>query len=156
MYNIKYIDRPDIITGPAVAGAMLAVPISLRLNKAFVYPEKVRIWIDSLGNITTDEEDVYQEKIIMQFRRGYDRVIKNKTVWIVEDIITTGNSVEKTIQAVKDCGGLVSGVSAIWNRGEYKSSKGLFIPLIDETIYSYLPIDCPECADSIPLTDPKE
>ena len=28
----------DIITGPAIAGAVLAAPISLLLNKTFVYP----------------------------------------------------------------------------------------------------------------------
>ncbi len=155
-FDTNILDNIDIITGPAIAGAILALPLADLYGKIFVYPEKVSIWVDSLGNIVEDVEDAIRTSFIMQFRRGYDNVIKNKRVWITEDIITTGGSVEKTIKAIEDCGGEVLGTSVIWNRGDYKPSKGLFLPLINETIYSHLPENCPECADNIKLTDPKE
>lgn len=134
----KYMKDIDIVTGPAIAGAILAQPIaSLSEDKIFIYPEKI------------NEE--------MVFRRGYDKIIKDKTVWITEDIITTGNSVENTIDAVTFNGGEVLGISAIWNRSNgYVPSKGLFIPLINETVLSYLPESCPECTIDMALQDPKE
>ena len=133
----KYENNIDLVTGPAIAGAILAQPLaSLLGDKIFVYPEKI------------DDK--------MVFRRGYDKIIKNKRVWITEDIITTGGSVEKTIQAINNCDGEVLGTSVIWNRGDYKPSKGLFLPMINEAVYSHLPENCPECANNIKLTDPKE
>jgi len=134
--NIVYLY--DIITGPAIAGAVLASPIANHFMKSFVYPEK--------GLNKT-----------MCFNRGYDKVIRNKNVLIVEDIITTGNSVMSTINAIKDCGGKPVGVVCIWNRS---GNKSLFdIPLyslITEEVMSYLPEECPFCEANIPLVDPKK
>lgn len=127
----------DVITGPAIAGAVLAAPISLQfINKVFVYPEKI------------DNE--------MAFRRGYDNILKGKRIWIVEDIITTGGSIEKTIAAIVKCGGEVVGVSAIWNRGSWSPTVNIpFLSLINEFVPSYFPNECPECKAGIPLRDPK-
>jgi len=128
-----------VITGPAIAGAVLAAPVAQGLNRTFVYPEKV------------DGE--------MVFRRGYDKVIDGKPVLVVEDIVTTGLSVRKTFDAIERSGGLIDGVVAIWNR----SGEGFGnIPcdfLIDHKISSWDPKDCPECnvtnTKPLPLTDPK-
>lgn len=133
-----YINTFDVITGPAIAGAVLAAPISVQLfNKIFVYPEKI------------NEE--------MIFRRGYDKILKDKRVWLVEDIITTGSSVEKTIRTIKDCGGKVVGISAIWNRGFYGVDGIPLLSLINELILSYWPDECPYCREGkVSLTNPKE
>lgn len=139
----------DIITGPAIAGAVLAAPISLLFyDRIPIYPEQTIF--------------VYPEKINekMVFRRDYDKVLKHKKVWVVEDIITTGNSVEKTIMAIRDCGGSVVGISAIWNRGAWKPNNLIgcqFLSLISEGVPSYWPDECPYCKENrIPLQDPKE
>jgi orotate phosphoribosyltransferase len=134
---IPYIDRFDIITGPAIAGAILAAPISLSLNKIFIYPEKID------GN--------------MVFRRGYDKLLRNKRVWIIEDIITTGGSIEKTIAAVVKCKGEVVGISAIWDRGSWSVKTNIpFLTLIHEFVSSYWPNECPFCKARKPLQNPKE
>lgn len=142
-----YINTFDVITGPAIAGAVLAAPISLQLfDKIFVYPEKVED--DPLaGNPSKWTK--------MVFRRGYDKILKNKRVWIIEDIITTGSSVEKTIVAIEKCGGKVIGISAIWNRGLWcKNTR--FLSLINEIVSSYWPDECPNCKAGEPLSNPKE
>ena len=142
----KYEDIFNVVTGPAIAGAILAVPIALVMHKIFVYPEKVA---DNplAGNPSKGTK--------MVFRRGYDKVLKHKKVWVVEDIITTGNSVEKTIMAIRDCGGAVVGVSAIWNRGLWHINIPV-LSLIEETVPSYWPEECPNCKAGEPLQDPKE
>lgn len=141
--NYSYIYELDIITGPAIAGAVLAAPIALQLQKTFIYPEKV-----------IDHHE--KENVRMELRRGYNKVVKGKKVWIVEDIITTGKSVENTIDAITFNDGIVAGVSAIWNRGNYYPSMGLFFPIIEEVVYSYPAHDCPKCKQGIPVQDPKE
>jgi len=130
-------DLFDVVTGPAIAGAVLAAPISLEFtNKIFVYPEKIN-----------DE---------MVFRRGYGRILKDKKVWIVEDIITTGGSIKKTISAIEKCGGKVVGISAIWDRGKGYIDGYTILSLINEFVPSYAPEECPDCKKGKPLQNPKE
>jgi orotate phosphoribosyltransferase len=127
----------DIITGPAIAGAVLAAPIANSLSTIFIYPEKT-------------------EKG-MQFRRGYDKVLENNiNVVIVEDIITTGKSINMTIEAIEKHGAQVSGIAAIWNRTGWKTDKCSTISLIDEPVESWDPESCPLCIEGIPLENPKE
>lgn len=160
-----YINTFDVITGPAIAGAVLAAPISLQLfNKVFVYPEKA---IHS--ELANDPNNGVSETKIMKFRRGYDKILRGKRVWIVEDIITTGSSIEKTMMAILKCGGKVVGISAIWNREAWKPDSqhcpyikikdlvGIqFASLINEHVSSYWPGECPYCREGrIPLQDPK-
>lgn len=135
-----YEDTFDVITGLAIAGAVLAAPVALVMHKIFVYPEKIN------------------EKMI--FRRGYNKILKHKRVWIVEDIITTGSSIEKTIMEIRNCEGKVVGISAIWNRGAWQPSNlaGIpFLSLISESVSSYWPDECPYCREGrMPLQNPKE
>jgi orotate phosphoribosyltransferase len=124
----------DIITGPAVAGAILAAPISIVLGKDFVYPEK---------------NPVYES---MEFRRGYGKKLEGKKVIIVEDIITTGGSVNKTIEAIEENGGDVEKVYCIWNRsGKDDILKVSLTSLISEVVESYKKEDCPLCKEDIPI-----
>ena len=136
-YKINlYKDTFDVITGPAIAGAILAASIALLSDdKIFVYPEKI------------DGK--------MVFRRGYNKILTNRRVWIVEDIITTGGSVEKTIMAIEECGGEVAGISVIWNRGRIYFDKIPSLSLIDEFVPSYWPDECPNCQAGEILQDPK-
>lgn len=144
----------DIITGPAIAGAILAAPIALKLNKIFVYPEKA-----IHPEIAENPNDGVIDTKTMKFNRGYDKVLKGKKVIIVEDIITTGNSIQMTSDAIHICKGTVVGIVAIWNREGWKAPNGIkLISLINRAISSYVagPENCPYCQNGIPLQDPKE
>jgi orotate phosphoribosyltransferase len=138
-----------IITGPAIAGTVLAAPIAIKLNKIFVYPEKgVRSEFKEypIGQIVKSN--------VMEFRRGYNKIIEGEKVVIVEDIITTGASVQKTIDAIKHCGGECVGILSIWNRGTW--AKGIkMVSLVNKFIESWPANNCPLCKNNIPLTDPK-
>jgi orotate phosphoribosyltransferase len=125
----------DFITSPAVAGIVWGSAVSFLLSKPFVYPEK----IDSK----------------MEFRRDFPSFINGKCCIIVEDIITSGGSVNDTRDAVHKYGGRVSGVISIWNRTGFEIEDCVNSTLINERIDSYSPSDCPMCKEKIPLIDPK-
>lgn len=91
----------DVIVGPERGGLILAVPLSLELNKTFAFTEK-----QELHNIN-----------FMVFRDVYIDVVKNKNILIVDDIITTGGSINRTMDAIKQAEGIIAGIVCIWNRG---------------------------------------
>lgn len=132
-----------VITGPAIAGAVLAAPVWAELsyqypkhNLSFVYPEKI------------DHS--------MVFRRGHDRFLKGKHVLIVEDVITTCTSVMQTVEAIQACGGFLHGVVCIWNRGYWSPRIYEYRSLITKSIDTWPAKSCPLCLlKQIPLTDPK-
>ena len=131
----------NIITGPATAGAVLAAALAITQNKAFIYPEK-KIY-DENGNFD------------MKFYRGYDKVMKRKRILLIEDIITTGNSVQKTIDSIEHNGGRLVGVIAIWNRSGWEPSNYKIESLINDPVDSWEPDECPLCKEGVLLTDPK-
>lgn len=142
----KDLDLPNkfVVTGPAVAGAVLAAAVWHNLSSTF--------WV-------RDISFVYPEKINnkMTFRRGYDGHLKDKKVLIVEDVITTGASVLQTVSAIGSCGGQVLGTVCILNRSNWITSRFPTLALINRNISSWLPKDCPLCElNTEPLTDPKE
>ena len=74
---------------------------------------------------------------------------------VVDDILTTGGSVQDTIDAVRAAGAGVVGAAVLVDRSG--GAARLDIPLhalwtLD--IPSYAPADCPQCADGVPLVKP--
>ncbi len=127
-------NRTQLITGPAMAGAILAAHVAYSLRIPYVYPDKV-------------DND-------MVFRKCFHEPIKGKNVLIVEDIITTGSSVIKTARAIEDLGGFVLGVVCICNRGNWNPYNLIVRSLIDIEMNSWDANDCPLCEHS-DAVDPK-
>jgi len=148
----------DVVTGPAVAGAIIASPVSLNLGKVFVYPEK-KMEVETTELPMMDREVRMEHKIVskeMEFRRGYDKDLNGKRVFLTEDVITTGDSVEQTVRAIRGNGGIVVGVFAIWNRTNWKLQGVPTYSLIDRPVESWTEDECPLCGDpKNPLRDPK-
>ena len=143
----SYFDKFDIVTGPAVAGITYAAPVAHRLGKSFVYPEK-----KINGNTK-----------IMDFRQVFRNKLKDSNVVIIEDIVTTGSSIMKTIKAINRYGGKVKGIVSIFDRSNNAMIKNNIIdslftfykPLITKHIESYPKNSCPLCYLNQPLTNPK-
>lgn len=100
IFNVNT-EKFDVIVGPEKGGLVLSAPIALEFNKIFAFTEK----------------KIRQEANSMVFRDVYAEIMKEKRILIVEDIMTTGGSVSKTINAVKKAKGYVVGIVCIWNRG---------------------------------------
>lgn len=88
-------------------------------------------------------------------KRGYDEVIKGKNVLVVEDLVTTGGSLRKTIGAVRIAGGNVIGAVAVCNRGnvtqEMIGNPPEFISLLTVQLEQWPETECDLCQRGIPV-----
>jgi orotate phosphoribosyltransferase len=87
-------------------------------------------------------------------RGGFHKHLRNRRVVVVEDVVNSGDSVKKVIQAVRDTGGEVIGVGAIVNRdGRTAGNLGIpiFNPLLNLTLKSWDASSCDLCRQGIPV-----
>lgn len=134
--------RTEVIVGPIMGALPFASIVAAKLQLPLVYPDKA-------------------ENGLVILKRGFDKFIKNKTVFIVEDIVTTGTSFMDLSSVIDAYGGEPIGVACIWNRGSLtpnRSGNQYFSAIINKQIDSWDQDrhgNCPDCAKGIPLTDPK-
>lgn len=115
----------SVIVGPEKGGLVLASPLAFSLNKIFAFTEKKEF------TARTTEQTIK----LMTLRNAYLNAVRNKNILIVEDIITTGGTVSRTIDAVQKAGGNVVGVVCIWSRaGANKVGSVPIYAIIDEKI----------------------
>lgn len=127
-------DTIDVVIAPAVGGIVVAQEVGRQLN---------------VRSIFTEREDGR-----MTLRRGFS-LDAEETVLIVEDVITTGESVREVVHLVEEIGSFIVGVGCIVDRS---GGKQLFdIPMysvFSTKAVSYKPEQCPLCQQGIPLTSP--
>ncbi len=132
----------DLVVAPAVAGIALSQWTAYYLSKGTKQ--------EVLALFTEKDSDNNQI-----FRRGFDSLVKNKRVLIVEDITTIGSSVKRVISCTKKAGGRIVAVSVMVNKDPKRvNSKNLgvpFFPLTTLVIPSYKPQNCPMCRENIPI-----
>lgn len=132
----------DVVAAPALGGIILSTWTAYHLSKLKnkeilgVYTEK-----------TPDKNQI--------FTRGYDLLVKNKNVLVIEDNVTTGGSVKKVVESVKNAGGNVVAVSVMFNRDpDHINSKLIGAPFSSLAVIqadAWLPDDCPLCKQEIPV-----
>lgn len=131
----------ELVAGPAIGGVALTQWIAFALWE-FTGKDILAVYSEDGPNNT---------KI---FKRGYDKHVKGKRILVVEDITTTGGSVEKTVEAVEALGGIVVGVGLLWNRGAI-TSQDLGVPevfsLVNVTFEAFDEKECPLCAQKVPI-----
>ncbi len=71
-------------------------------------------------------------------------------VLIVEDILTTGETVKQLIKLVEGMGGRVVGVGAIWRRSTRMKFKYPLFTVVTRDFPTYAPAECPMCRKGIP------
>ncbi len=132
--DIDVVAAPEL--GGVILGHMVAYHLSILKGKQIlsVYAEK------------TPEGP-------MVFKRGYNEVIKDKKVLIVDDTVATGLSIHKMIDVVKNFGGNIVSMGVIANRvpGEINSGTlGIDITWLCEIpAETYDVKDCPLCKQGI-------
>jgi len=132
----------DVVVGPAVGGIVLAQWTAYHLTE--LKGKEV------IGAFT--EKDARENQV---FRRGYDGLVKNKKVLVVEDVTTTGGSVRKVIRSVRRAGGRVIAVCSMVNRdSEHVTTKTIDAPFSSLCIVeanAFTPHLCPMCKKHIPI-----
>lgn len=123
-----------VVVSPAVGAIPLGFEFARQTHCRFVYTEKVD------GRLTLG--------------RGYDRIVHNKNVVVIEDILNSGKSSRETIEAVRQAGGRVVALAAIYNRGGVTKEEltvPRFVHLVDRKLNRWPAHECPLCAKGIPI-----
>lgn len=132
----------EVVVAPAVAGISLSQWTGYHLSK--IYKKEV---LSVFTEKTPENEQI--------FKRGYDAVVRNKRVLVVEDITTTGSSVKKVISSIKKAGGKVIAVGVMINRDpKLVNSKSIDAPFFSLGIFkvpSYDEKNCVLCKNNIPI-----
>lgn len=125
----------DVVVSPAVGAIVLGFATALAAEKRFLFAER--------------------EGPAMTLRRGF-RLGPEETVLVVEDVITTGGSVREVVELVKATGAEVVGIGALVDRQDgSRGDLGAHLEaLVSLPSHSWLPADCPACAEGVPLDDP--
>ena len=127
--------RPQVVVGLAVGGVIVAYEVARHLKTRSVFTER--------------------DKDRMIFRRGFD-VRRGERVVVVEDVITTGDSVREVITLCRKAGAKVLGVGTIVDRsgGRAKFGRTPLESLISLRMESFTPGQCPLCKEGWPLVKP--
>lgn len=133
----------EAVLAPVFGGIVLSRLIADALMERFEVTEALAIYAEK-----TDDKRGFV------FRRGYDKLIAGKKVLVVDDIMTTGGSVKKVIEAARLCGAEILGVAVLWNRGEI-TAEMLGVPhlysLVEKQFESWDEADCPLCKQGVPI-----
>ncbi len=129
------------VVGPATGGIILSQWVAYHLSE-FEGREVYGAYADKDGDG-------------FAIKRGYDEIIKGKNVLVVEDLVTTGGSLRKTIGAVRIAGGNVIGAVAVCNRGnvtqEAVGNPPEFISLLTVQLEQWPESSCELCERGIPI-----
>lgn len=144
MFAEKIKDKDiDVIVGPMLGGIILSQWAAYHLSKI-----KGK---DILSVYTV--KDAQSDQVFD--RRGYDKIVNGKNVFVVEDLTTTGASVRKVVNTVKKAGGNVLGVGVMIDRSENgMTEKIIGAPLFTLGVLpaeSFSESECPLCKEGKPV-----
>ncbi len=126
----------DVVIAPAMGGILVSYDVARALGKNVrsIFAERVE------GKLT--------------LRRGF-KIDTNERVLVVEDVVTTGKSVNETLDVVREFTDNIVGIGALVDRGGNFDPHGIdYFPLIKLKIENYEPENCPLCKKGIPLEKP--
>lgn len=122
----------ETVVGPATGGIILSQFVGKALGTRAIFTER--------------------EEGKMTFRRGF-KVEPGERVLVVEDIVTTGGSVEEVLEILRAAGAEIVGVGLLVDRSGGKADFGLPTEsLLKLEIPTFEPEKCPLCQKGVPLT----
>ncbi len=126
--------NPDIIIGMAMGGIVLGYEVAKELGKEFIFVQRKD------GKMTV--------------RSGF-KLFKGMKAIIIEDIVTTGGSVNEVIELLHSLGIKVLAVGLLVDRSGGEVDFGVRTEsLLKLNIRSYKPEECPLCNKEVPLSVP--
>jgi orotate phosphoribosyltransferase len=124
----------QLVAGPTTGGVILAYDVARQLGVRGIFAEKV------------------EGSPARAFRRGFT-ISPGERVLLVDDILTTGGSIQETIAPIKQAGGSLVGIGVLVDRSAKNLDFGvpLFSCVRSQTV-AYKPEECPLCKAGLPLT----
>ena len=124
----------DVVVAPAIGGILVAYEVAKTLGTRCLFTER--------------------EEGKMVFRRGFT-LEEDENVLVVEDAVTTGDSVQEVLEAVKERGGSVRGVGIVLDRSGGKVHYGVHTEaLVSLECQTWEPEECPLCREGVTLGKP--
>ena len=84
----------------------------------------------------------------------FQRLIRESTkVLLIEDLVSTGSTLELLIDLVEQLGAQVVGVGCLWRRTSVELNGKPVFSLVSRDFPTYTPEDCPLCRRGVPLNE---
>ncbi len=97
----------DVVVGPDTGGRIVAYQVAAHLNN-LPSPSRRKV----VAVYAKKKEDN-----VFYFPENGTKLLSGKRVLVVDDVLTSGESVKKVVELVRAHTGFTVGVGAIWNRG---------------------------------------
>ncbi|MDP2873971.1 MAG: phosphoribosyltransferase family protein [bacterium] len=136
-------DGVEVVIAPAIGGVILSQWIAYHLTKL--------TGREVLG-VYAEKAETGDPFII---KRGYNKLVAGKRVLAVEDVLNTGGSAKKVVEATRAIGGEVIGLGVLCNRGGITPQDVANVPrlfaLVNVKLDAWDEADCPLCAENVPI-----
>ncbi len=127
-------DEVTCVAGPAMGGILVAYETARQLGVRSVFSER--------------------QDGKLQIRRGFHVGPKDQ-VLVVEDVVTTGGSVQELIDLIRGTGASVAGVGALVDRSNgWASFDVKYHALLSLDLKTFQADVCPLCKEGVPITRP--
>lgn len=138
----------EVVVGPAIGGIVLSQWTAYHLSELSGK--------DVLSIFT--EKDYSGEKVFDReqfFKRGYERLVSDRRVLVLEDLINTGDSVKKVVNQVKAVGGEVLMTYVLVNRSpDVVNDEFVKAPFKSLAVFeaeAFEADECPLCKENRPI-----
>lgn len=121
----------DRVVGPSLGGMIVAYETARQLGIPAGYAEKA-----------SDEGLVV--------RRG-SGVSEGERILVVDDVMTTGGSVRKTLKAVTQRGGEIQAIAVLVDRASESITDFSYVSALRYMLPAYRSEECPLCSKGLPL-----
>jgi orotate phosphoribosyltransferase len=126
--------KPEVVIGPTTLGVVLAYETAKQLGVRSMFAER------GLEG--------------RELRRGF-HIEPGQRVLVVDDILTTGGSIQDVLAVVREWAGTPVGVGVLVDRSEAMLDFGVPLgSLLQMEVASYAPEQCPLCREGAPLVKP--
>ena len=159
LHSREYLQCALILQHPTLANRLCEA-----LSERFIADEITCVVAPALGGIVVGYEtarhlgarSIFAERQDgkLQIRRGFSTGSKDR-VLLVEDVVTTGGSVDELAAIVEDTGATVIGVGALVDRSNgWTSFDVKYHALLSVDLKTYEPSECPLCKEGVAVTKP--
>lgn len=127
-------EQMDVVVGPALGGVIIAHEVARALGVRCLFAER--------------------KEGVMELRRGFS-IQPGERALIIEDVVTTGGSVQEVVTLLERMGANIVGIGSIVDRsGGNTPFQYPYRALTKIEIVSYSPEECPLCKEGIPVVKP--
>jgi orotate phosphoribosyltransferase len=128
------VTAPQTVAGPTTGGVLLAYEIGRALGTRGIFAERAE------GGGRSFQRDFH--------------LAPGERVLVVDDVLTSGASVNDTLAAVRAAGGEPVGVAVMVDRsgGQARFGDLPFFAATEVEMQTFDPATCPLCARGVPLT----